>query len=78
MCRRGAGARDMRPVPPELSGVLEELAEKLIPDSRRRELEATRSRIEEAGEVKGLAWLAERDQRSAYAPNYAIPGPPDR
>ena len=62
-------------VPPELSMVLEELAEKLIPDSRKRELEAARTRIQEAGEAKDDAWLAERDQTTAYNPPYAVPGP---
>ncbi len=67
-------ARETDRVPPELPRVLEGLAEKLVPDSRKAELEAARKRIEGAGEVRDLAWLAERDQTSAYAPNYAVPG----
>lgn len=62
-------------VPPRLSQVLDELAEKLIPDSRKAEIEATRRRIREGGEVQGMVYLAKREQSSAYAPNYSVPSP---
>lgn len=61
-------------VPPELSRVLDDLAEKLVPESRKRELEVTRLRIEEAGEMRDTVYLALRDQTSFYAPNYAVTG----
>ncbi len=61
-------------VPPELAGVLDELAEKPVPESRKTELESTRCRIREGGEVQGMVYLAMREQRSPYAPNYSVPG----
>lgn len=67
-------ARDMGAAPPELSRVLEDLAEALVHEPRKAELEAARRRIEGAGEVLDLVWLAERDQTSAYEPRYAVPG----
>ena len=62
-------------VPPELSLLLEELAEKLIPESRKRELKATRRCIQEAGEAKVVVWLAERNQSTLCNLPYAVPGP---
>ncbi len=73
-CRPAAGALAKRRVLPELSQALEGLAEKLVPDSRKSEIEAARCRIREAEEAGGAAWLAERDQTSAYAPRYSVTG----
>ncbi len=67
-------ARETDRVLPELSQALEGLAEKLVPDSRKSEIEAARCRIREAEEAGGAAWLAERDQTSAYAPRYSVTG----
>jgi hypothetical protein len=61
-------------VPPDLSRVLDELTERLIPDSRKAEIEATRKRIEEAGDVRGIVYLGIREQSSVYAPQYSVPG----
>lgn len=72
--RRHARSAPAGAVPPALSRVLDELAEKLIPDSRKAEIEVTRERIREAGDVHGMAYLALRDQTSAYAPRYSVPG----
>ena len=59
--------------PLELLQTLEDLSEALIPESRKREMEELRRRIEEAGEVRDLIWLAKREQSTAYAPRYSTP-----
>jgi len=61
-------------IPPALSGVLVELAEALVPESGKAELEATRQRIQKAGEVRDVVWLARREQSSPYSPTYSVPG----
>jgi hypothetical protein len=78
-CYLQAGRRRVREiapgrVPPELAQVLEDLAERLVPASRKAELEAARKRIAGAGEVRDLVWLARREQSSAYAPAYSFSG----
>lgn len=60
---------------PELAAALDELHEKLIPESRRAKLEATRSRVKDALDARGIANLARREQRSIYEPPLAVPGP---
>lgn len=52
----------------ELKETLEALSEALIPDARKREMENLRRRVEDAQEVKGICWLACRDQSAAYSP----------
>lgn len=73
--RRRAREMGDSPAKFELTALLEELGNGLVSDERRAELEAARSRIREAGEVREMAYLARREQRSLYEPTLAVPGP---
>jgi hypothetical protein len=54
--------------------VLEDLEEAIVPDSHRTKLESARRSLEALGEVKGIVYLARREQSSPYTPSYALPG----
>lgn len=57
--------RETNTPPDGVSEVLTEMRSELMGDSRRREIEGTRLRMEEAREVKGLVWNLRRGGRNA-------------
>lgn len=59
----------------ETSKLLEELWDAAIPNSHRQKVEAARTQIREARGIKGIVYLARREQTYAYEPNLAVSGP---
>ncbi len=54
--------------------LLEGLREAIIPDSHRKQVEEAGAQMKETAEVKGICYLARREQTYAYEPNYAVSG----